>query len=554
MCRVLIADDEPKVLLLIRSLIEWDELGLQLVATANDGISALALIGEHKPDIVITDIRMPGYDGIELIARAQEFNPAIDFIIISGYRHFDYAQKAIRFGVEDYLLKPLKAVEINQTLRKMIEKYRLRDLARQREEEIGARIEEEVRIRQERFLAVLAQRDNDVTAADGSAQRWSWPQVSRDFGLDFAHGLFQACVVKADVNGETLNANVRKLLQEKTMSVVRDAFPALSGESPRCLLQTAERGIYAVLNFPEEQKKAMRKALLGIIDELQSQSEIFDRIKVTVGLGRLATTPGELALSFADAETAVADRLCQGTGRIIDGAPAGDEARADHTRAVVGQLLSADVRKRLLQNVEILDAGELAALLESLAQAALGNKAVDGRATLALFAECAQVLHFGLKSQNAIDAWVDRRIVATTDLLGMCSTQREVFQLLAAHAAALIGHIVELKKNENAKPIREAQRYIAAHYAEPIGLEAVSQRAGFNPTYFSLLFKKETGTTFLEYLTDVRMREAKLLLADPRRTIADVAEQVGYSDVKHFSRVFARNTGIHPSKYRKLYY
>lgn len=132
MCRVLIADDEPKVLLLIKSLIDWQTLGLDLVATANDGVAALAAIAQLRPDIVITDIRMPGYDGIELIGRAKALNPAIDFIIISGYRHFDYAQKAIRFGVEDYLLKPLKAVEINQTLGKMIEKHRVRHLARER--------------------------------------------------------------------------------------------------------------------------------------------------------------------------------------------------------------------------------------------------------------------------------------------------------------------------------------------------------------------------------------------------------------------------------------
>lgn len=78
-------------------MIQWDELGLELVAVANDGIAALAMIEEFQPDIVITDIRMPGYDGIELIGKAKEINPRIDFVIISGYRHFDYAQKAIRF-------------------------------------------------------------------------------------------------------------------------------------------------------------------------------------------------------------------------------------------------------------------------------------------------------------------------------------------------------------------------------------------------------------------------------------------------------------------------
>jgi two-component system response regulator YesN len=155
MRRVLIADDEAKVALLIKNLIRWDELGLQLVATAHDGLSALALIEEHRPEIVITDIRMPGYDGIELIERAKRQNPDIDFIIISGYRHFDYAQKAIRFGVEDYLLKPLKAVEINQTLRKMVDKYAERDQARRRDANYSARVESDERRLHEQFMSRL---------------------------------------------------------------------------------------------------------------------------------------------------------------------------------------------------------------------------------------------------------------------------------------------------------------------------------------------------------------------------------------------------------------
>ena len=164
MCRVIIADDEPKVLLLIRNLIQWEELGLELVATANDGISALDLIEELHPDIVITDIRMPGYDGIELIEKAKALDPRIDFIIISGYRHFNYAQKAIRFGVEDYLLKPLKALEINQTLRKMTEKYKERDKAKQREEQYSARIEDDAKKRQEQFIASLLAEKSDGAA------------------------------------------------------------------------------------------------------------------------------------------------------------------------------------------------------------------------------------------------------------------------------------------------------------------------------------------------------------------------------------------------------
>ena len=99
------------------------------------------------------------------------------------------------------------------------------------------------------------------------------------------------------------------------------------------------------------------------------------------------------------------------------------------------------------------------------------------------------------------------------------------------------------------------QKYIQDNFRNAISLESVSQKAGFNATYFSLLFKKETGMNFLEYLTEsAHQGKRNCLLADPRKAIADVAEEVGYSDVKHFSKLFTRSTGLHPSKFRKLYY
>jgi len=539
MCRVIIADDEPKVLLLIRNLIQWEELGLELVATANDGISALDLIEELHPDIVITDIRMPGYDGIELIEKAKALDPRIDFIIISGYRHFNYAQKAIRFGVEDYLLKPLKALEINQTLRKMTEKYKERDKAKQREEQYSARIEDDAKKRQEQFIASLL-----AEKSDGAAPA-TVDSVNEEFGLDFKADAFQAFIVKTDVYYASLNPNVRKLLMEKSMGVIKDA---LQGKCHAFLLHPTERGIYGLVNFSEAQKKTLRKAMVAIIDALQSQSELFDRIKVTIGLGHQAEVIDEMAASVKEAEYAVANRLIHGAGRIID------RTGGQESAELVRQMISAPVRSSLLKGVEILDDREIRTVFDALAEQVAGNEAMTGKAIAALCEECVQILRFGLKSQNSVDEWVDEKQADFFEKFGMCNTQKDVFQLLGSYASSLITHVAARRKSENSKPIREAQKYIQENFGSAINLESISQKAGFNATYFSLLFKKETGMNFLEYLTDVRIKEAKLMLADPRKSIADVAEAVGYSDVKHFSKLFTRSTGIHPSKFRKLYY
>ena len=119
MLRVLIADDESKVCQLIEKLVDWGALGMEVVAVAENGIEALEKIKEFYPDIVITDIRMPGYDGMDLIRLGKEEAPKAEFVIISGYRHFEYAQMAIRYGVNAYLLKPIRKDELTETLKRL---------------------------------------------------------------------------------------------------------------------------------------------------------------------------------------------------------------------------------------------------------------------------------------------------------------------------------------------------------------------------------------------------------------------------------------------------
>ena len=122
MLKVVIADDEARILSLIRLLPDWDALGMEVAGTAGNGLEALALIERERPDILITDIRMPGCQGLELIERARRAVPDIEIIIISGYAHFEYAQTAIKLGVGDYLLKPIKKDELTSTLAKLAQR------------------------------------------------------------------------------------------------------------------------------------------------------------------------------------------------------------------------------------------------------------------------------------------------------------------------------------------------------------------------------------------------------------------------------------------------
>ena len=122
MIKVLIADDEKNICLMIQKLISWEEFGMEVVGLANTGVDAVRLMEEERPEIVISDIRMPGYDGLEVVQKAHDLGLSIDFVIISGYKYFEYAHKALTLGVEHYLLKPIDKGELEETLSKILRK------------------------------------------------------------------------------------------------------------------------------------------------------------------------------------------------------------------------------------------------------------------------------------------------------------------------------------------------------------------------------------------------------------------------------------------------
>ena len=129
----------------------------------------------------------------------------------------------------------------------------------------------------------------------------------------------------------------------------------------------------------------------------------------------------------------------------------------------------------------------------------------------------------------------------------------QLFHYLTQTITNTFEKAIECKRELDSKPIRDAKTYIQENYARPIKLEDISELVGFNANYFSSLFKKDTGYTFLEYLSEVRMNKAKELLKETNISIASVCEQVGYSDMKHFNKMFIKHTALKPNEFRKLY-
>lgn len=219
MLKILIADDEQKICQLIEKLINWPELGMEVIATVGNGIQALEVIRTEHPDIAITDIRMPGCDGLELVRLGKEENPGMEFVIISGYRHFEYAQTAIRYGVNAYILKPIKKDELTETLKKLAGKFRQETQQMSDEEQMKLTLKTDEGTLRQTFLSDLICRRNKERLA------YSLERIRQEFHFSFIPGSFSIGIMKMD--GRVLDDRENR---EFMAGKVRDALLRLLGD------------------------------------------------------------------------------------------------------------------------------------------------------------------------------------------------------------------------------------------------------------------------------------------------------------------------------------
>ncbi|MDO4321369.1 MAG: response regulator [Lachnospiraceae bacterium] len=534
--KVLIADDEEKVCQLIVHLVDWESLDMEVVAVTHNGIEALEAIRKWKPDIAITDIRMPGCNGLELIQESKTISPQMEFIIISGYRHFEYAQTAIRFGVKDYLLKPIKKEELNSTLKRMHDSYMERNKRLSQEEMYQITLQNNLdRLRAGLFSDVLLRKKIDVSELEIVL-------MNEKYHYQFHPGCFQVVVIKMDGVDTRIMMN-QEFLQEKVLEAFNNRIREYCFDSEICLENYT---CYAVLNYPEENSKAVRRVLKQILDHLLLQNDIFENLRVTIGSGSVENGIETIHRSMKTASLAAEERLLQGTNRVL-------ECENQPRQSFAENALFYDFNQWMGTAVENLDEKAISNAIFSLKQEMLKCDAVSGHDILQMGKEIVQIYLFTVRKNkfplHVDESWFEDYVRAIDSM----SSVDEIFRYAEKTVRESFHELIQVKMAEDNRPIRMAKQYIKENFGSSITLEMVSSQAGFNPAYFSTMFKKETGATFSEYLLQVRIEAAKEMLRDTNLNISEICERVGYSDSKYFTKTFTREAGLKPNQYRKLY-
>lgn len=349
--RAIIADDEVKIIRLIEQLGRWAELDIEICDTCTTGSAALASILALRPDFVLSDIKMPGLDGLELIKRVRTQGASPLFILISGYRHFEYARTAVSLSVMDYLLKPIDEAQLNETLTRVCRRVdQLRGQQADAQEAQSLRRTRE-REQTERLF------DEIILGNRALAGRYllSEETCNARYGTRFAPGCYRALCVFSNLS-ELMSGNT-SMSDDRIEKCMRESFPEYV---VRCWKSTY-RGTILLLNSAAAHRREVRQAIDAFYYSVRNLREVFGDFRLHIGVSREHTSIAELCEAVDEAHIAEWARLTVSKDGILEYSQiAALEVFSGDT------LLSAAERREIVDCVRYLRKEELGRLMEAL--------------------------------------------------------------------------------------------------------------------------------------------------------------------------------------------
>lgn len=497
MINLMIVDDEPRVLDGLCEQIRWSLIGVRVAARARNGAEALERLDESRIHLVLTDVKMPVMDGLELCRRLREHHPNVRVIVLSGFAEFAYAQSAIEFGVRHYLLKPVNEIELVRLV------YRLKTEVLHREWEDRSR-----------FLQQMLTRNLSSDDARDAALV---------LGLGTDHDMYRLAICEfSSVDDDT----VLDGLLANLCGWVRPGDHAAFSLTPR------HRRL-AVLTRHDDRETA-RAFVSDMVEYLAAETGADVRVAVSRGFrldggweaARAEVVRGLHALFFAPGNRIlVADGpdapLSAVPQRVVDHALESlRSGRALLTPAAFAEFLSTESARtcdvRVVKGIGM----AMCSLTAGKGSLSPDTNEPDGRGK-SIVAEIA-------------DAW-------SIDEL------RDVVARLSRPSACDLANV-----DQKAHLVARIREYIDSNYAAPISVQATARAFGRTPNYVSHVFHETTGQTFLGYLQRLRVAHAKTLLETTDDTVESVALDVGYQTSWYFIKVFKRASGVTPNRYRLL--
>ena len=488
---VLLVDDEEEVYSVIMKKLDWEAMGFRIAGYARNGVEALEMAEEIQPDVVMTDIKMPYMDGLTLSKKLKELYQKIKIIIFSGFDEFEYAKEAIKIEAEEYILKPINSNE----LREVFERIRTnldRELDEKRNiEKLRAYYMESLPVLQENFYTSLIEGRIPASEIEKYLKQYQIPWSGPYYVATILHISTQDPQLELDPF--LLGMSVKQLAEEQFVDKWRSNTFFYLGDILVItqLKDTAEITVYT-----------------NAMDKFCKLAKRVCGAKVTAGIGAICDEIAELPASYQGARNAVSYRVIYGNTRAINIAEIDPQGSAEEPWAS-------------LQKYQIFITELIAEIFRFGTLNGLNLDEIFG-GTGDIYREVMQ-----MESPEALESWL---------LKTGCQMQE----------------MIQNGRQDTTKSfVTKAIEYVREHYADSsLNVESVCKNLSVSTAYFSTVFKKETGKTFINYLTEYRMEQALDLLLNQDEKTYVIAEKVGYSDPNYFSYAFKKQFGMSPSKYK----
>lgn len=532
--KVFLVEDEIVVREGIKKNINWQQEGFEFAGEASDGELAYPLIQNTKPDILITDIKMPFMDGLELSRLVKKELPDIKILVLSGYNEFEYAKEAINIGITEYLVKPISGAKLLEAVKK-----------------VAKTIEEERQQRQ--FL--LAYQKEQAESEQLARQRMFGNLVSgkypvstllgegREIGMDLAATqynllLFQVFTGKEAQNySDELNqftAGMEELVQDTQRVIMID--------------RGVEGFAFLIKGWEDD---PIEEFLPGFLEKLEEAVKAYPQMEYFGGLGVVVERLSELKTCFEKASHAYAYRYLWDRNQIVAG-EAKEEPRMVDEELNLGALnvknLERNAVERFLATGLKAEAADFVEeYFHSLGEQNIQSMLFRQYITMDAYITAASAVEkLGYDSSVMVEECGDFKSMAD-----VFTTTEQTISYLKHVLETAIGLRDAVSQKKYAQLLEDAKEYIRQNFQnEEISLNTVAASVNLSPNHFSTIFSQEIGQTFVEYLTFVRMEKAKELLRNSTMKTSDIAFEVGYRDAHYFSYLFKKTQECTPREYR----
>lgn len=519
MIKVLIVDDELLTRLALRTAIPWEEYGFEVTAEAEDGITGFQFVEKYRPEIVLTDISMPGMNGVELIKKIKAAYPDTEIIILSCHNDFEYVKEGLRSGAADYILKLSMSME--DLLKELLQ---LKEKILSRNIETAGTVSRPEREQWPRLLFSMITEEGELT--DELLEK------GRKAGLIGQEEYVITAAVAADGSEEEFaNYNQKGVMENLAESVLAryktGVYIPFENNRGVVLCQIEREQEYG-------EKLSDLKAML---------TELLDLIHDYLGIGASAGIGGlnpvrQLRAGYQQAYAALSDKFYSGPGTLNLW---GDKKQVREKSGPDGAF------QELLKEISTYDFETVRFHAERWLDLVINCRFPDSGAVRKDIHELLFQIESTFLKPGGADSGLVEKAYHQLQKQGYAEEMRTTLREFLAEAESCCARVKESKRE-----ILMAKQYVGLHYQNNMKLTDVADYVGMNVDYFSHLFKKETGGSFTDYVNEFRIEKSKPLLQSGQIKVYEVAFAVGFQDENYFIRRFKKQTGYTPLEFMRL--